>query len=234
MSARRVGLVAGRERRGDSRPAKAAGAVVARRRLDAERREVAAAPVGGVGDIGWRRRWQLHTHDPSVADRRVGGTGPCPSAPSPVSGQVGPGQRHGRSRRTATGRAHQRPLNRHERSRLGGSAATAVGFGHRTSIAATIATASSSVGAGDRPSSRGRARFMRHVVSSSIDQLARVGRITTVPAMLSWNVRRCELPSAIRKPMNRIIETSMRDDVTRAGLADRDQCRCGRRRLVCS
>ncbi len=149
------------------------------------------------------------------ADGGVGGVVGCPwpgggnGMPMTRVWQIaGVGQRQGRSRRTGTGRAHHRPLKRHDRSRLGGAVATAVGRGQRPSIAARITAASSSVGGVVicSPSSVHRQLFG----SSSIDQLARVGRITTVPAMLSWKVLRCELPSATRKPMNRIVDTSMR------------------------
>ncbi len=64
-------------------------------------------------------------------------------------------QRQGRSRPIGVGRFHQRPENRHERERGGVVAATTTGFGHSASVAATIAAASSAVGAGDTDSPLG-------------------------------------------------------------------------------
>src|SRR6056297_903417 len=122
-------------------------------------------------------------------------------------------QRYGRSRRAGTGFDHQRPLKRHA-ERWGVVVVSIItGLGHSASVAAMIATTSSSEGAGVMVGSVivGHPRGVGHAgVSSSIDQLARGGRVTTVPATLSWNVRRCELPSAVRNPMKKIEDTRYR------------------------
>jgi len=58
-------------------------------------------------------------------------------------------QKNGRSRRAVTGRDHHRPLNRHAAARRCCSAVTTMtGRGHRASMAAMTATASSSLGVG--------------------------------------------------------------------------------------
>ena len=60
--------------------------------------------------------------------------------------------RNGRSRRIGKGSDHQRPLKRHERLRGAAEPGAAAGRGQSASTAAMIATTSSSVGAGDAPS----------------------------------------------------------------------------------
>ena len=85
----------------------------------------------------------------------------------------------GRSACANRSRCHQRPLNRHARDRSGSSARGQEGLGPQGSVAATIAAASSAVGAG---------------LISTGDTLAvapvrgqfRTARVRTI---MSWNVR---------------------------------------------
>ena len=60
-----------------------------------------------------------------------------------------PDQRQGRERRIGVGCAQLRLLKRHEVLRGSLTGPRVAAFGHNTSVAATIAAASSSVGAGD-------------------------------------------------------------------------------------
>ncbi len=60
-----------------------------------------------------------------------------------------PDQRQGRKRRIGVGWAQLRLLKRHEVLRGSLTGPRDAAFGHNTSVAATIAAASSSVGAGD-------------------------------------------------------------------------------------
>jgi hypothetical protein len=58
-------------------------------------------------------------------------------------------QRQGRRRRTGSGRAHDRLLNRHAVLRGSATGPSTLARGHNASLAATIAAASSSVGTAD-------------------------------------------------------------------------------------
>ena len=59
-------------------------------------------------------------------------------------------QRKGRSRRIGSGNDHHRPENRHAPDRApSGAGTTTTGLGHNASVAAMIATTSSSVGTGE-------------------------------------------------------------------------------------
>ena len=70
---------------------------------------------------------------------------------------------HGRSRRAATGRAHQRPENRHAGVDGTDRSTTGAGCGHVIAIAATIAAISSSVGVGRTSATCGATASQRHV-----------------------------------------------------------------------
>ena len=128
-----------------------------------------------------------------------------------ISGRDGRGAR-------APDRDHQRPLNRHTWFRAGEAGPLTTARGHSASAAARIAAHSSSVGTGRTEVwalavsdivvtlAPGQA-LGGAVTSSSIDHDARAGRVTTVPAILSWKVRRWGSANATRNPMKKMIET---------------------------